>query len=65
MQEQFDNMKKSFLEKIEKLNDEMNKIKIESRRKVNNIQEDLTKVTHVKDLFLRQISELQKQLETA
>lgn len=56
-------MKNSFVKKIENLNEEMNQIKIDARRKVNTLTEDLTQTTYVKDLFLKQITELQKKLE--
>ncbi len=62
MQEQFDTMKKSFIKKIEIQNDEVNNLKLDSRRKVNNLQDELNQVTHTKHLFLKQITELQKQL---
>jgi hypothetical protein len=63
MQEQFETMKDTFMQKIDSLNEEMNNIKIDSRRKVNNIQEDLNQATYIKDLFLRQITELQKKFK--
>jgi hypothetical protein len=63
MQEQFDNMKNSFVKKIEILNEEMNSIKIESRRKVNMLQDDLTQAVYIKDLFLKQINELHKKFD--
>jgi len=63
MQEQFENMRKSFIKKIEELNEEIHRIKIESRRKINTLQEDLTQITYVKDVFLRQITELQKRIK--
>ena len=63
MQEQFETMKDTFMQKIDSLNEEMNTIKIDSRRKVNNIQEDLTQATYIKDLFLKQITELQKKFK--
>jgi hypothetical protein len=62
MQEQFDQMKSTFTKKLENVNDEMNKIKIESRRKLNSLQEDLSHVTYIKDMFLKQITELQKKV---
>lgn len=62
MQEQFDTMKSTFVKKIEVLNDEINKHKIESRRKINTLQDDLTQVTYIKDMFLKQITELQKKI---
>ena len=62
MQEQFDLMKSTFMQKIESLNEEMNKTKIDSRRSLNSIQEDLTQVTYIKDMFLKQITELQKKI---
>ena len=63
MNEQFENMKTAFVQKIEKLNEEVNSVKIESRRKINSAQEDLIQVTYVKDLFLKQITDLQKRLQ--
>jgi hypothetical protein len=62
MQEQFEQMKLTFTKKLESLNEDMNKIKIESRRKLNYLQEDLTQVTYIKDMFLKQITELQKKI---
>lgn len=56
-------MKNAFIHKIEELNEEMNKIKIESRKKLNVTEEELNQTRYVKDLFLKQITELQKSLE--
>lgn len=63
MQEQFENMKNAFVQKIESLNEEVSSTKIECRRKVNNLQEELNQVTYIKDIFLKQISELQKRIK--
>jgi hypothetical protein len=56
-------MKQAFTKKIEDLNEEMNSIKVDSRRKINNLQEDLNQVSYIKDLFLRQITDLQKKIK--
>ncbi len=56
-------MKQAFTKKIHELNEEMNSIKVDSRRKINNLNEDLNQVTYVKDLFLRQVTDLQKKFK--
>ncbi len=55
-------MKSAFIKKIEELNEEINKIKIESRKKIYFIEEELTQTKNVKDLFLKQIIDLQKRI---
>jgi hypothetical protein len=62
MQEQFDAMKNSFVKKIEELNNEMHGMKIDYRRKLYDIEEDLSQTKHIKDVFLKQITELQKRI---
>jgi hypothetical protein len=56
-------MKQAFSKKIQELNEEINDIKVDSRRKINNLNEDLNQVTYVKDLFLRQVTDLQKKFK--
>lgn len=56
-------MKQAFSKKIQELNEEINAIKVDSRRKINNLNEDLNQVTYVKDLFLRQVTDLQKKFK--
>jgi len=56
-------MKQAFSKKIQELNEGINAIKVDSRRKINNLNEDLNQVTYVKDLFLRQVTDLQKKFK--
>lgn len=62
MQEQFDVMKNSFLKTVEDLNSDINNKKIEFRRKVYDLEEELSQTKHVKDVFLKQITELQRKI---
>lgn len=62
LQEQFDNMKKAFMEKIEDMNTEMNKTKVDSRKKIYMIEEDLNQTKNVKELLLKKLTDLQKQI---
>jgi hypothetical protein len=55
-------MKTAFVKKIEELNEEINKIKIDSRKKLFFMEEELTQTKNVKDLFLKQIIDLQKRV---
>jgi hypothetical protein len=63
LQEQFDIMKTAFVTKVEDLNSELNTQKIDSRKKIYELEEDLTQTKQVKDLFLKQITELQKKIK--
>ena len=49
------------MKKIEELNEEINKVKIDSRKKLYFLEEELTQTKNVKDLFLKQIIDLQKR----
>ena len=60
MQEQFENMKNSFLVKIKNLEEEGITFKTNSRRKIYNLEEELKQAVYLKDIFLRQITEYQK-----
>lgn len=60
MQEQFDNMKKSFLEKIKDMEEDASGYKVQARRKIYTLEEDLKQATYLKDIFLRQITDYQK-----
>jgi len=60
LHEQFTNMKKSFTKKIEDLNQDLTDMKIDSRRKIYSLEDELKQSNHIKDLFLKQISELKK-----
>jgi hypothetical protein len=55
-------MKSAFIKKLEDLNEEINKIKIDSRKKLYYMEEELSQTKNVKDLFLKQIIDLQKRL---
>ena len=58
--EQFDTMRNAFISKIENMNLEINNIKINSRKTIFYIEEELNQEKHIKELFLNQISDLQK-----
>lgn len=60
LQEQFDNMKKAFMEKIDELNAEMHKNKVESRKKMFILEEDLNQTKNVKELLLKKLTDMQK-----
>ena len=53
-------MKKSFVKKIEQQNNTINDMKIDSRKKIYGLEEELKQVTYIKDVFLKQITELKK-----
>lgn len=54
-------MKNKFIEKIDELNKEISSQKSEFRKKIYYLEEELTQTKEVKDLFLKQITELQKR----
>ena len=62
LQEQFDNMKKAFIEKIEEMNKDMNRNIIDNRKKIYMIEEDLVQTKNVKELLLKKLTDLQKTL---
>jgi len=63
LREQFDTMKKSFLKKIEDLDEELNSIKQESRVKLYQMEEEMKESNYLKNVFLKQIISLQSKLE--
>ncbi len=48
------------MKKIEEMNEDNNRVKMESRRKINFLEEELDQNKNIKDLFLKQIIELKK-----
>jgi len=60
MQEQFDSMKNSFLNKVQELTDELIDQKSKSRRQIYLLEEDFKQASFLKDIFLKQITEYQK-----
>ena len=60
LQEQFDEMKKSFMKKIEQQNNTITDMKIDARKKIYSLEDELKQVTYIKDVFLKQITELKK-----
>ena len=57
-------MKKAFVQKIEELNSELNKIKVDARKKIYMLEEDLTQTKNVKELLLKKLTELQKKVSS-
>lgn len=55
-------MKSAFLKKIDDLNCELHTNKVESRKKIYMLEEDLGQTKNVKDLLLKKLTELQKTL---
>ena len=53
-------MKKTFIKKVEELNNTITELKIESRRRIYGLEEELKQMIYVKDIFLRQITDLKK-----
>jgi DNA polymerase III alpha subunit (gram-positive type) len=60
--QQFEIMKKAFITKIENLTIELNKAKQNSRKKTYQIEQNIKESEHLKNIFLQQIVNLQKQL---
>lgn len=60
MQEQFDLMKNSFIDKIKEIEEEFNEYKITNRKKLYNTTEELKQATFLKEIFLRQLTDYQK-----
>ena len=61
--EQFETMRNSFLTKIELINSELNVLKSNSRKQLFYMEEELKQEKYVKELFLRQVNDLQKLVE--
>jgi hypothetical protein len=55
-------MKKAFITKIENLTIELNKAKQNSRKKTYQIEQNIKESEHLKNIFLQQVVNLQKQL---
>jgi hypothetical protein len=58
--EQFDNMKASFIKKIENLSDELVKIKHDHKTAILKLENELAVVKQMKDLFMSQIISIKK-----
>jgi len=56
-------MKKAFMEKIEELNTDIHKMKVESRKKIFMLEEDLNQTKNVKELLLKKLTEVKKSIE--
>ena len=63
LRDQFETMKKSFMIKLENLNEELNNIKQESRVKIYQIEEEMKECNYLKNVFLNQLVTLQSKLE--
>ena len=63
LREQNELMRKTFLQKIDDLNDELINIKQDSRIKIYQMEEEIKEKNQLKDLFLNQIISLQSKLE--
>jgi hypothetical protein len=56
-------MKTAFMEKIETMNIEMNRTKVDSRKKIYMIEEDLNQTKNVKELLLKKLTDFQKNIQ--
>ena len=63
LRDQFETMKRSFIEKLDNLNEELNNIKQESRVKIYQTEEEMKECNHLKNVFLNQLVTLQAKLE--
>ena len=63
LRDQFETMKKSFMIKLENLNEELNNVKQESRVKIYQIEEEMKECNYLKNVFLNQLVTLQAKLE--
>ena len=63
LRDQFETMKKSFMIKLENLNEELNNVKQESRVKIYQIEEEMKECNYLKNVFLNQLITLQAKLE--
>ena len=48
------------MKKVEDLNNSITDLKIDSRKKIYNLEEELKQMTYIKDIFLKQITDLKK-----
>ena len=60
--EQFETMKSAFIKKIDDMTEELSQLKRHSRTKIYSLEQELKESQHLKDVFLQQIVQLQKQL---
>ena len=63
LRDQFETMKKSFMEKLDNLNEELNNVKQESRLKIYQTEEEMKESNYLKNVFLNQLVTLQAKLE--
>ena len=63
LREQSELMRKTFIEKLDGLNDELINIKQESRTKIYQMEEEIKEKNKLNDLFLNQVISLQEKLE--
>ena len=63
LKDQFETMKRSFIEKLDNLNEELNNVKQESRLKIYQTEEEMKECNHLKNVFLNQLVTLQAKLE--
>lgn len=63
LRDQFETMKKSFMEKLDNLNEELNNVKQESRLKIYQVEEEMKESNYLKNVFLNQLVTLQAKLE--
>ena len=50
------------MEKIEEMNIELNKSKVDNRKKIYMVEEDLNQTRNVKELLLKKLTDLQKTI---
>ena len=63
LRDQFETMKRTFIEKLDNLNEELNNVKQESRLKIYQTEEEMKECNHLKNVFLNQLVTLQAKLE--
>ena len=63
LRDQFETMKRSFMEKLDSLNEELNNVKQESRLKIYQTEEEMKECNYLKNVFLNQLVTLQAKLE--
>jgi len=63
LRDQFETMKRSFMEKLDSLNEELNNVKHESRLKIYQTEEEMKECNYLKNVFLNQLVTLQAKLE--
>ena len=63
LRDQFETMKRSFIEKLDNLNEELNNVKQESKLKIYQTEEEMKECNHLKNVFLNQLVTLQAKLE--